>query len=107
MNHSLNPKKIQTDSLKRESEVDQDHSDNSLVKIDDFSIKIDTVPNLLEVKTKNDSSEESDKILFEEISSDEIIETVHSFDIDTELIIEANLNFISLLKSSESSPGIS
>ena len=34
-------------------------------------------------------------------SSDEIIETVHSPDIDIELIIEANLNSISLLESSE------
>ena len=60
MNHPLNPKEIQTNSLKREFEVNQDHSDNSLVKIDDFFVKIDTIPNLLEVKIENDSSEESD-----------------------------------------------
>ena len=56
MNLYLSLKETQTDSLledEKESEVDRDNSNNSLVKIDDFSIKIETIPNLLEVKIKN------------------------------------------------------
>ena len=68
-----------------------------------FSIKIETIPNLLEVKIENDSLEESDKILIKKNPSDEIIEIVHHLDTDS----EANLNSISLLDFSESSPSIS
>ena len=85
MDHSLNLKEIQIVNYlknKRESEVDGDHFDNSLVKIGDFSIKIDmisnlidnsfikidTIPNLLEVETENDLSEEFDKILIKKNS---------------------------------------
>ena len=108
ISYSLNLKETETqiNSLlenDKESEVDWDNSDNLLVKIGDFSIKIDTLPNLLNVETENDSSEESDKILVEENSSNEIIETAHDPDTDTEV----NLNSISLLESSESSPSIS
>ena len=52
MNHSLNLKETQTDSLLMEFEVDQNHSDNLLVKIDDFTKNIDTISNLLRVELK-------------------------------------------------------
>ena len=103
MDYSLNFEETQTVSLLRESKVDWDNFDNSLLGIGDFFIKIDTIPNLLEVKTKNDSSEESNKILIENFFFDEIIETVHNLDTATDV----NLNSIFLLESSESSSGIS
>ena len=46
MNLHLNLKETQTDSLledEKKSEVDRDNSDNSLKKIDDFFIKIETI----------------------------------------------------------------
>ena len=61
--HSLNSKETRIESFledKRESEIDWDHL---LVKIDHFSIKIDSICNLLGVQTENDSSEELNKIL--------------------------------------------
>ena len=53
MNHFLNLEETQTDSLlkiKKKSELD--YSDNSLIKISNFVIKIDTIPNLLEAETE-------------------------------------------------------
>ena len=51
MNYFLNPEETQIDSFletEKKSELDWDYSNNSLVKIGDFSIKIDTIPNLID-----------------------------------------------------------
>ena len=110
MDYSLNLKETQTDNPlenEKESEIDWDNSDNSLVKIGDFFIKIDTLLNLLNVEIENDSSEESNKILIRENPSDEIIENTYNPDTDTKLITNIEVNLNSVSESSESSPGIS